>query len=307
MYTFKKFSLDKIDDLLYIFKSSNKLKVSKEKFIKKYNTDYLGISYVGYLAYDEFEKPAAFYCVIPVLITNEKKEEILIAQSADTITHPLHQKKGLFITLAEMTYNLAMELNIEFLFGIPNYLSYPGFVKKLKWQHTGFMQIFRIRVNTLPLAYLSKKNNSFNSFYQKYTHFIISVLFKKETTFCLNSTIYEIKANENYKNYKNYNKKYFIKIDDVVLWITIDNFLKIGDIQGLNEENIILFIKKIKLISFSLGCHKIVFQCNKTNNLFKVFSSQITPSEGLPIIFKNLTNNYTTENISLKYSDIDTF
>jgi len=309
MYTFKKFSADKIDDLLFLFLASDKTKVSREKFVKKYDTAYLQVAYVGYFAYDENDKPAAFYGVIPTPVYNKNKQQILVAQSADTITHPNHQKKGLFVKLAEMTYQLATELNIHFLYGIPNYLSYPGFVKKLGWEHHEFLQIFKLKIYTLPLANLAKRLPSFNGLYQKYCDLVLRVLTQKSSNRAFEKCNHELQiiATDEFVAYKSYTHKMFRKVNGVDVWISVDGYLKLGEIQGLNDNNVRGFLRKIKLIGFLIGSHKVVYQCNTIHENYAVLSKHIQAEEGLPIIFKNLSNNYEIVDFAMKFGDVDTF
>jgi GNAT superfamily N-acetyltransferase len=133
-YRIERLSYRTINDLYWLFNTASKSSKTLKVFERKYNTSYTGILYVGFLAYDKNDKPAAFYGIIPTFsFINESK--ILIAQSTDTFTHPNHQRKGLFTLLAKKTYDLAKELNIEFIYGVPNEKSFPGFIKKLVWNH----------------------------------------------------------------------------------------------------------------------------------------------------------------------------
>jgi GNAT superfamily N-acetyltransferase len=59
------------------------------------------------------------------------------AQSLDTMTHPLYRGRGMFVTLAQACMELARERGVEVLYGFPNDQSFPGFVRKLEWDHIG--------------------------------------------------------------------------------------------------------------------------------------------------------------------------
>jgi len=65
------------------------------------------------------------------------KSVFLGAQSMDTMTHPDYQGQGVFTKLAEACYEIAADRGFKVLYGFPNPLSYPGFVKRLGWTHTG--------------------------------------------------------------------------------------------------------------------------------------------------------------------------
>jgi GNAT superfamily N-acetyltransferase len=105
-----------------------------------YERAYLGWLYaanpwgraVGFNAYAGDEL-AAHYATIPVEATLDgaRAKGLL---SLNTATHPTHQGKGLFTRLAEATYARAHELGYEFVVGVANANSTPGFVRKLGFQ-----------------------------------------------------------------------------------------------------------------------------------------------------------------------------
>lgn len=87
---------------------------------------------VGFDAYVD-GKIAAHYVVEPLeaMLFGKPAKGVL---SLNTATHPDHQGKGLFVRLASATYDLARELGYEFVVGVANANSTPGFVRKLGFQ-----------------------------------------------------------------------------------------------------------------------------------------------------------------------------
>jgi GNAT superfamily N-acetyltransferase len=73
---------------------------------------------------------AAHYATVP-LVARVKGEERRGLLSLNTATHPDHQGKKLFVTLAERTFAFAAEKGYSFVVGVANANSTPGFVKKL--------------------------------------------------------------------------------------------------------------------------------------------------------------------------------
>ena len=65
---------------------------------------------------------------------------VLGAQSLDTMTHPDYQGQGMFTVLANACMDLAVQRGVLALYGFPNPNSYPGFVRKLNWDHSGDVQ-----------------------------------------------------------------------------------------------------------------------------------------------------------------------
>lgn len=73
---------------------------------------------------------AAHYATIPVsMIINGQKRLGLL--SLNTATHPDHRGKGLFVKLAQQTYEYAKENGYEYVIGVANANSTHGFVKYL--------------------------------------------------------------------------------------------------------------------------------------------------------------------------------
>lgn len=79
---------------------------------------------------------AGQYLVIPIKF-KVLKEFILGSLSLNTLTSPKFQGKGLFTKMAKATYEDCTKSNAYFTIGFPNPQSYPGFVRKLDFQHLG--------------------------------------------------------------------------------------------------------------------------------------------------------------------------
>ena len=87
---------------------------------------------VGYNAYYG-DKLAAHYVTQPVRVLIEGKVRKVLL-SLNTATHPEHQGKKLFTSLAEKTYELAYKEGYDFVYGVANANSTPGFINKLGFQ-----------------------------------------------------------------------------------------------------------------------------------------------------------------------------
>jgi predicted N-acetyltransferase YhbS len=64
-------------------------------------------------------------------------ERVRGAQSLDTMTHPDFRGRGLFTQLALACFERLAADGYEVLYGFPNPMSYPGFIRKLNWDHVG--------------------------------------------------------------------------------------------------------------------------------------------------------------------------
>jgi GNAT superfamily N-acetyltransferase len=87
---------------------------------------------VGFDAWDG-ERLAAHYVCVPARAWVEGRE-VPVLLSLNTATHPDYQGKGLFTTLAAMTYEAGQAAGFDGVYGVANANSTPGFVRKLGFQ-----------------------------------------------------------------------------------------------------------------------------------------------------------------------------
>ena len=87
---------------------------------------------VGFNAFTNHEL-VAHYVTVPIEATLDGAPARGLL-SLNTATHPTHQGKGLFTRLAEATYAHARDRGYEFVVGVANANSTPGFTRKLGFQ-----------------------------------------------------------------------------------------------------------------------------------------------------------------------------
>ncbi len=273
----------------------------------QFDSDYTGVSYVGYFAVTEQNEIAAYYGVFPI------KMEIngvsyLIAQSGNTMTHKDHQGRGLFIKLAKTTYDLCEELNVDFVFGFPNQQSFPGFQRKLNWKFQGDMHKFSKRIYTFPLIHLAWKY----SFFKKILNSIIKSRLNNNTYF-ENSAIQNkgagIARSVEYWKYKQFSKNFVIQINGVKIWLKITRVLQIGDIEFIENANYQQILKILKRKAFFWGCTKIVFQSSSRFWLNEeIIKSNFKQEISLPIGYYPITEKAKImEDLNFVLGDFDTF
>ena len=310
-FTFERLNSNSLKDLQFLFNDSRK-RADINVLIKKYDTAVFGAEHVGFLAYCKTsQKPAAFYGVLPVT-ARFKQQTILIAQSADTITHPDFRKKGLFISLAKKTYELCSEVGIKLLFGVPNYNSFNGFVKRLDWQHKGNFVVHTKKIKTIPINYLVSRTPFLKKPYVLFVKCCMSVLSSKNdsTAFSNNpERAFYIPKNSNYKSYKSALNHFEISIFGVSFLISFNKFLRIGGINE-NNGNLKKALGRLRWIAILTGCHKIVYQVHEefqNTNTSSGFNGY-TKSVGLPFIQKTIDPSFDFEELLfVDYFDFDTF
>ena len=93
---------------------------------------------VGADAWDG-ERLAAHYvtCPMEAVVEGRVAKGLL---SLNTATHPDYQGRGLFTTLAQAAYAQGAAAGYEFVVGVANANSTPGFLKRLEFQHEARLQ-----------------------------------------------------------------------------------------------------------------------------------------------------------------------
>lgn len=94
---------------------------------------------------------------IPVQL-NIGDNTILGLQSTGSMTHPDYRRRGIFETLANRVQNEAVNRGIDILFGFPNKMSYPGYVKKLQWFDVALKRFMLKPLNWENIVKLKVKN-----------------------------------------------------------------------------------------------------------------------------------------------------
>ncbi|MBV8388570.1 MAG: GNAT family N-acetyltransferase [Mucilaginibacter sp.] len=277
-------------------------------YSKKYDTSYTGVEHVGYIAFNERHNPIAYYGVIPCFI-RYGDQLYLAAQSADTMTHPKYQFKGLFVQLANLTFDLSMEEGISLIFGFPNQNSLHGFLVRLKWQMTETLAYYNIATGMISLDSVTRKIPFLKKVYEHYQEYILKdyLVSKKGIE---NAVFKEgfagVNRNALYLNYKKYSDTRVIQIGDALLWIKIKNGLVVGDVSCPSGEFDTMLIN-LKKLAMKLGLKNIQFHTSHQTRLSWLLSSRYPAQPSFYVLFKDLGSRIPLDKIKFTYADVDTF
>jgi hypothetical protein len=223
------------------------------------------------------------------------------------MTHPHHRKKGLFQKLAQMTYTLAAQQGIKFVFGFPNQDSYPGFIK-LNWQFLrDQLQVFTIKAARFKYARILYKTPGL---FPLYSHFM-NARFGVDapgTSFFSEKNSDGVIHDDVFFQYKKYVNTHVVTIDKVKAWIKIDGNLKVGAVHGLTSGNASGFLQRLTTFASRLGCGDVIFITSKHSVLYEILNKTLTPKDAFPIGFLPLqAERISLENTSFEYCDADFF
>lgn len=306
-YYFERLSTLNMHFLASLYMDVYKKKVTADFFLRKYNTKNFGVEYIGHIAFTKEKFPAAFYGVIPCHF-RINNTTILAAQSADTMTHPKHQRKGLFMRLARNTYEVARQEGVQFIFGFPNQNSYSGFVK-LNWTFLPQpMQCFAIKGSKFPFAALLLKIPLLKNIYGLYMQLMISEP-AIEDLHNDHSGESGVVRNTLFLQYKNQYSKTFVKRwQDVCAWMKNDGILKVGLIRFDRTISSKQVVDRLVHVGKILGCRAIVLMMSPDTELYNLLIRTIKPEEGLQVGFYNLTDcPFNFNSVTFEYCDVDIF
>lgn len=303
-YTFARVSPANLIDLQGIFKAAFGAAPDFESLQHKFNTKAFGLYTVGYIAYDEAGMPAAYYGVFPVKVQIAGKI-VLAAQSGDTMTHPLHQGRGLFTKLAKMTYSAAKEEGVELIFGFPNENSFPGFAKKLDWLFPSHLAKLKLISTTIPMSNLAASSYILATIHRKWIRIVLT-FYKKADSFSPKENGQNVVMHDrNFLEYKIGKTHQLLKIENSTVWLSISNNIYLGDVNLGPNDDINQIMGKIRNLSRWLMIPVIFYLGSEESMLAKGLIRQGAKCLKMPAGFLPLNPAIVIDENTLIFSGID--
>jgi hypothetical protein len=308
-YSFVRINRENINHLEPIFFNAFGIKFSLSDYIKKLDTFYAPISYVGYICYYKELLPCSYYGLYPIYSRIQGKK-VLISQSGDTMTHSNHIGRGLFYESAAITYDFCLNNGIYGVFGFPSKSSYPGFKKKLNWNFSENINNYTFIIPTFPIAYFFRKIKFLNFFYNYWLKFVLlffekgdffngSILASNQDGIIRDKSLWE------YKLLKSENK--LIKINKTNIVLKFNGRIGVGDIDFCSESELSSILFKLKILAFFTFSAQISFFVSPNTFLDNFLGKCSVPNKGLPIGFRSFSKEVILDNLKFTYFDFDTF
>ncbi len=309
-YRFERLQPKHYNDLVYISKSAFNIDPGIDYFINKNKTESFGEPNLGYVAYHkQTNEPSAFYGVYahPYIYNNQ---HYYVVQSGDTMTHSRHFGKSLFSKMAKLTYKLAADNGAKMVYGFPNKKSYPVLLNKLNFQFKGNLNVYKIKVPTIPLLKIAKKLKGLKAVYNSYLNLINKLTLEHASIFenTIISTNYGgIPHDETFFKYKRFSGSYVLKQGDLKCWVKPDGFLYVGDIEKNNDQSTSEIIKKLKRYAFLIGADIITFRFSPETYWDRQFSKVLKPEKGAEFGYLLFDQSFPIESFQVCEADLDTF
>lgn len=264
-YRIERFGPEHLEAFATVFEAAFGRKLDRGYFARKQDTEVFGAMHVGYMAYASDGAAAAYYGVFPCMVTFNG-QQYLAAQSGDTMTHPDHQGKGLFTALAQHTYALCRELGIHLVFGFPNANSYPGFVRKLAWEHVNDLHAYVVQVRTLPWVRLKRMLKLPEAAHRAWCATVLG-LCAKGGPFAnpvLQDGVAGVDRSPAFFEYKTYEPKHVIRLHGIDVWVKVnDDFLLIGDLGRCDRRTFTKVVGSLKRLAACMGLHHLRYHCTE--------------------------------------------
>jgi hypothetical protein len=302
-----------IIDLVYLFKHCFNETLTEAELLERHSLCHGNVKFIGFIAYQiGTNEIAAYYGVFPTLLSYNGNT-YLVAQSGDTMTHPKHQKKGLFVKLANLTFQFCNENGIELIFGFPNENSYPGFVRNLGFLLPPAMGAFTLVENKFELTRFSEKIPFLHKIHLKYINLVVKIFTQNGEEFLSsNNTGLEtagIFRDSQYFKQKSHKPTQIRKIWGKNIWFQVySNRMIIGDLEASTASDLKKIILRLKLITLLSGFRFVTFKMTPNAFWFQIIKDLgFIFREINPVILKNLHSKIPFEKIAFTNSDIDVF
>ncbi len=308
-YYVEKLSMKNIEDLYPLFFHAYGYNASINFFENKNKFSHGKETFVGFIAYDKVHNsPAAFYGVYPQYVSYNNNV-YLLAQSGDTMTHPEHQKKGLFVFLAQTTIAYCKTIGIDAIFGFPNHNSYYGFINKLQFHETNTLKSLLVFENRLEYGRLFGKS----SIAEKAARALLKVLFKKGQSFensnCKKEGVVYVVHDTIFFQGKNTRNNLLLHFRKNTILISVrEKSIIIGDIAIVNEQDVSFLLKRLKAICLLCGLRFISFIGSENGVLYNALDKKGKNSYlKNKSIFLKINSTLPFEDICYLGCDIDVF
>ena len=289
--------------------------VPKHLFIKKFISSDGNIKAIGFCASLDSNDIVAYYGVFPGKYLFRGKD-IIAAQSGDTMTHPKHQGKGLFVELAKLTYAECKSQGIAFVWGIPNNNSATGFYRKLSWKSLYLIKSIKIIIPSIPIALL-KDNEAGEKLYYNYINKLAKFLWINTYDVKVNISLPDdslLVSNRVYNKYSDDHRYEFLIYEreqgNVIALLKVSKYLvKIGYIKF--PSSILGKLRLIgKLFAFSFLSGSFLIKYYFSENTVQICNLSIPPflikdslTCGAISFDKSIDVNY----LGITYCDYDTY
>lgn len=311
-YTITRLTNENMASLIPLYKDAFGQDKTLEQIKAKFDTAFLGMKNLAFMAVDKQGTVAGFYAVFPFKYSIGGKEMVL-AQVGDLMTHSQHRRKGLYIHLANVTHPVAYAEGVDLIVTFPHVQvmsSYLGFVNRLDFVHTHTLHGYYIKVNAAPLAFALNKIGVTKKLYKAYSNFILGLFTDTKTPYVEEVPVSygEVENTAGFIRYKKgYSGSRMVKMKGQLFWVKVSgNVLQVGAIQRLKGHNFADTLGALKKLAFLLGIRVVQFDTSPGTYWDAEFIKHYQPIDSFKVTILN-PKGLNLDNFKFSLGDIDSF
>lgn len=303
-YRTKRLCDSNLKDVKELYETVFGQRISLEVLRQKYDTRYLGVKHLTYLAYDR-EKPIAFYGALPQKFIHNGKD-ILAVHTCDSITLPEYQRQGLHQMLGLEAYDLMKQHNIKFAYAYHSENTLHS-CKKLGWQVAYTMKGFSITTNRIPFGKAARKFKPLKSVFEGYALEILKPFEIDSSRFSNSNEGLFQEYSSQFFDYKTFTANTRVELGNTKFWLKISDRVCVGDVRFESESDLVDGINTLKLITNKLGLNEILFQVTPGTAIEQALSKHFPSFESWKVGYILFDKSLDIKRLQGNYGDLDTF
>jgi hypothetical protein len=307
-YTFVRTNRDNVHLLVPLFEEVTGRAVTVDYFIKKYTTRWTkGGQFWGFLALNREGRAVAHQMGLPFMF-QFGDQQVLAAQSCDSLTANELRGKGFFSVLAKMTNEMLRQEGAQFIFGFSNENSLAA-TTKLGWKFMEHLVGYKIKVRTVPLEKICRR---VGVLYGPYLA-LVDFAFRKQRVAepipnsCIEGENGGIVRDEAFYEHRCFSFNRRVKVGGVRIWFKLFGQLCLGEIERVPEAEVLEMLSKLKRKCFWLGINEIVFQASPGTYHEVIFARHFPSFESWATLYSNFCSSVDFTELKLTFGDIDSF
>ena len=297
---------ERMPDLATLFKMVFKRRFDPEDLRHKYDTSFLGMGDLAFMAFDG-DRPIASAGILPQRFIS-KNRQWLGAQVCDLAALPEVRGTGLHSRLLTQALNNARERGVDFFFTLPNDQAHRA-LDRAGFSWLDRMHGFQIPVVTIPLGRLGRRISLIGRFHSSITARVLTRLSVSDSMRNSHATAGSlcVDYSRSYIDSKRRRPSAIIDAAGVPAWIAADGALEIGDLELMNIDHLGPTLQLLHRLAKRIGCSSLLFQCTRGQTLERALSQRFTGFDSWPVGVLPCRPDVPIEELRLNFGDLDTF
>lgn len=310
-YRFERVNDSNIADLLPLYHNAFMRERPLELVKNKFDTGVFGAKYIAYMAYAADNTVAALYVMFPVIVEHNGRK-VLAAQIGDLMTHSNHRRKGLYLTLANITHELARKEGVELFFTVlyGENASFIGFTTRLGFTYLHPTNGYYLKVNTFPASSLMLKAKASETIYDPLVTKLLSLTHRQKESF--SNTVDTKQAlvvrSKDFFDYKySYSPARIYQFAGVGFYLKIElGTIKVGDVEKVSADKFKQAMDRLKRFAFFTGMRSIQFEASPGSWLDEQLKPYGTPATNYRMCILNFSG-IDDNLIKFTFADFDNY